>query len=361
MRSRARERRLDERADRAAADLTRPVDVERAHRRRRQRRARSGTRAPCARRRASRRRRSSAPRRRSRSSSRAPRRTLNACWPKTSLVEKSTTRSTVSLRRERRLEHVVRADHVHAHRPHGALEHRVHAGDRRAVDDVRRAGERSPRAASASSTSPCDEREVRVVGERRAAERVAVEVVDGDDLVVVDEPPRERRADESRAAGDDDALSAQSHAGESMTARSRATLGACAESPSSRSASSHSSPARRVHGGHVGRRRRFASATGRTAPAPSPTRSGRCGASPARGSLPRPARACTKLGAGGAKLVRATPAGHRLHGDLRRPAARAGRRDGRGKARVGDAQPHERLRDQPLGSGLARGSCRRAA
>ena len=32
--------------------------------------------------------------------------------------------------------------------------------------------------------------EVRVVGERRAAERVAVEVVDGDDLVLVDEPAR---------------------------------------------------------------------------------------------------------------------------------------------------------------------------
>ena len=59
-----------------------------------------------------------------------------------------------------------------------------------------------------------DEPEVRVLGEARAAERVAVEVVDGDDLVVVDEPPRERRPDEARAARDDDALSAQGHAGE---------------------------------------------------------------------------------------------------------------------------------------------------
>ena len=46
------------------------------------------------------------------------------------------------------------------------------------------------------------EREIRMVRERRAAERVAMEVVDGDDLVVVDEAPRERRPDESRAARD---------------------------------------------------------------------------------------------------------------------------------------------------------------
>ena len=68
-----------------------------------------------------------------------PSATWKACAPKTSLVEKSTKRSSVSLRRERGLEHVVGADHVHAHRPHRALEHGVDAGDRRAVDDVRRA------------------------------------------------------------------------------------------------------------------------------------------------------------------------------------------------------------------------------
>ncbi len=59
---------------------------------------------------------------------------------------------------------------------------------------------------------PLDEREVRMLGEGRAAERVAVEVVERDDLVLVDEPARERRADEAGAARDDDALSAQSHA-----------------------------------------------------------------------------------------------------------------------------------------------------
>ena len=120
---------------------------------------------------------------------------------------------------ECRLEHVVRPDHVHAHRPYGARKNRVHTGDSRAVNDVGRAGKRVRELAGVEHVA-FDEREVRVVCERRAAERVAVEVVDGDDLVVVDEPPRERRPDESRAAGDDDALSAQSHAGESRRARS---------------------------------------------------------------------------------------------------------------------------------------------
>ena len=84
---------------------------------------------------------------------RGPRRRLNACVPKTSLVEKSTKPLERVLRRERRLEHVVGADHVHAHRPHRALEHGVDAGDRGAVDDVRRAA-RELVDASASSTSP---------------------------------------------------------------------------------------------------------------------------------------------------------------------------------------------------------------
>ena len=59
---------------------------------------------------------------------------------------------------------------------------------------------------------PLDELEVRVLRERRPAQRVAVEVVQGDDLVLVDEAASERRADEPRAAGDDDPLSAQRHA-----------------------------------------------------------------------------------------------------------------------------------------------------
>ena len=55
-----------------------------------------------------------------------------------------------------------------------------------------------------------------------ARERVAVEVVEGDDLVVVDEPPRERRADEAGAAGDQDPLAAQRHAA-SLAARYAST------------------------------------------------------------------------------------------------------------------------------------------
>ena len=68
-----------------------------------------------------------------------PSSTLKACVPKTSLVEKSTKRSSVSIVASRRLERVVGADHVHAHRPHRALDDGVDAGDRGAVDDVRRA------------------------------------------------------------------------------------------------------------------------------------------------------------------------------------------------------------------------------
>ena len=59
--------------------------------------------------------------------------------PNTSLVEKSMKRSIVSIVAERRLERVVGADDVDAHRAHRALDHGVDAGDRGAVDDVRRA------------------------------------------------------------------------------------------------------------------------------------------------------------------------------------------------------------------------------
>ena len=45
-----------------------------------------------------------------------------------------------------------------------------------------------------------------------ARERVTVEVVDGDDLVVVDELARERRRDEAGAAGDEDPLALERHA-----------------------------------------------------------------------------------------------------------------------------------------------------
>ena len=58
-----------------------------------------------------------------------------------------------------------------------------------------------------------DQLEVRVVGEVEPAQRVAVEVVERDDRVAIDELARERRADEAGAAGDEDPLSLE-HRGE---------------------------------------------------------------------------------------------------------------------------------------------------
>ena len=56
------------------------------------------------------------------------------------------------------------------------------------------------------------EAEVRMLAEVGARERVAVEVVERDHLVRVDEPAGERRPDEAGAAGDQDPLAAQRHA-----------------------------------------------------------------------------------------------------------------------------------------------------
>ena len=71
---------------------------------------------------------------------------------------------------------------------------------------------------TASSREPVEvedvalgEVEVRVVGEVGPGERVAMEVVDRDDLVGVDEPRCEGRSDEPSATGDEDPLSRQGH------------------------------------------------------------------------------------------------------------------------------------------------------
>ena len=136
--------------------------------------------------------------------------------PKTSLVEKSMNRSTLSRVRDRRLQHVVGADDVHAHRPHRALEHGVDAGDRGAVDDVRRAPRQLVHRVEIEDVRLL-EREVRVVGEIRARECVPMQVVGGHDLVFVDQAARERRADESGAAGDEDPLALE-HDGECIDA-----------------------------------------------------------------------------------------------------------------------------------------------
>ena len=108
-------------------------------------------------------------------------------------------------RPDRGLEHVVGADHVHAHRSHRALEHGVDAGDRGAMDDVGRPARELVHGVRVEHVRLV-EGEVRMLGERRARERVAMEVVGRDDLVLVDEAARERRADEAGAAGDEDSL-----------------------------------------------------------------------------------------------------------------------------------------------------------
>ena len=56
------------------------------------------------------------------------------------------------------------------------------------------------------------EAEVGMLGERGALEGVAMEVVEGDDLVRVDEAPREGRPDEPGTARDHDPFTGQRHA-----------------------------------------------------------------------------------------------------------------------------------------------------
>ena len=185
MRFVARERRLDERADRAAADLAGPEDVERVHRHRRELQLvvvgvrhvlacelRDGVRP-------------------ARLADRADRGDL-ALGDVVGVGTEDLARREVdealegALRRERGLEGVVGADHVHAHHPHRALEHRLDARDRGAVHEVRGAGGELLQPLAVEDVRLV-EREVRMRREVGAGEGVAVEVVDGDDLVAVDE------------------------------------------------------------------------------------------------------------------------------------------------------------------------------
>ena len=114
--------------------------------------------------------------------------------------------------RERGLERVVRSDHVDAHGSHGAREHGVDPGDPCGVDDVGapRHELRQPREVEHVTL---DEAKARVLLELGARQRVAVKVVERDDLVLVDESPSQRRADEAGAARDQHALPLQWHAG----------------------------------------------------------------------------------------------------------------------------------------------------
>ena len=181
----AGERGLDEGADRTAALLARAEDVERVHRHARQaelvvvgvrhvlaRELRDGVRP-------------------ARLADRADRRDLALLDAERVGAEHLARREVDEplerlLRLERRLEHVVGADHVHPHRPHRALADGVDPGDRRAVNDVRRTARQLLDELRVEDVALV-EAEVRVLGEVGAAARVAVEVVERDDLVRVDE------------------------------------------------------------------------------------------------------------------------------------------------------------------------------
>jgi len=89
-------------------------------------------------------------------------------------------------RRLRRFEHVVRPDQIYPHRAHRAVEHSVDAGDRGAVDDVCRALREVAHELRVEDVALM-QREVRVVGEVGPRQRVAMEIVERDHLVGVDE------------------------------------------------------------------------------------------------------------------------------------------------------------------------------
>ena len=223
---------------------------------------------------------------------------------------------------ERSLERVVGADHVHAHRPHRALEHGLDAGDRRAVDEVRGAAGELLQPLAVEHVGLV-EREVRVRGEVGAGQRVAVEVVHRDDLVAVDELAGERRRDEAGAAGDQDPLTLE-HAAEAYVRSGRG---------------------RRGPGGGRRERSRPRRAPRRAAP---PRRRGRSGRAATRAS----GRRGRARGRDRARRAPRRPGGRTPR---RRAAGRPGRRRG------GAARPRARSRPRSRTSGAARGRGRRRA
>ena len=288
--------RLDEGADRAAADLPGPEDVERAHgdggkaelgvvgvRHVLAGELRDGVRP-------------------ARLAHRADRRDLPFADVERVLAEDLARRELDhpldrALRRQRCLERVVGADHVHAHRAHGAREHGVDAGDPGRVDDVRHALRRLGQAGQVEHVA-LDEVEVGVVAEVGPGERVAMEVVEREHVVRVDEPPRERRPDEAGAAGDQDLLAAQSHA---------ASVAAYPEGHASRRPARH---------GHRHRRRGAGERVQRDDRPQDHLPGGRvdcarfftlrCGTR-STGTVPRPAVACSRLRTLGESAFRPTP------------------------------------------------------
>ena len=138
------------------------------------------------------------------------------------------------------------------------------------------------------------EGEVRVLGQRRAGERVAVEIVCRDDLVSVDEAAGKRRSDEPGATGDEDPLALE-HAA-SVSPRYRVT----------RCGSGSSSPSLAVVVGLWRRSLELGDVTSTDSADEVLVGSGRGTAemqrwtlrcAPAAGTLPTPARACVRLNA----------------------------------------------------------------
>ena len=182
--------------------------------------------------------------------------------------------------------------------------------------------------ASRSSTSACWNVKFGWSASVRARERVAMEVVGGDDLVLVDEAARERRADESGAAGDEDSL-ALKHDGECIDAllfgpkcelQSLLPLCIAVVGCGAGSAARTAAPARtdlKITVWPDGRGEGDAK-----------TYTLRC--APAAGTLPKLATACSKLG-----RCRG-PSGRfprrRVHRAVRRPAAGARHRQFKGRS-----------------------------
>ena len=104
------------------------------------------------------------------------------------------------------LENIRRAYHVDPHRSRRALDDRVDAGNRCRVNDNVRASHAILKPLAVEHVAP-DDRQVHVPAVARARERVAVEVVVDDDLVLLDQPGDKAARDEARAARHEDRLS----------------------------------------------------------------------------------------------------------------------------------------------------------
>src|SRR5205823_10852621 len=126
--------------------------------------------------------------------------------------------------------------------------HRVDTGDRRTMDDVGGTVRELAHRVCIEHIGLV-QREVRVVTEIGGREGVAVKVVERDDLVLLDDPAPERRRDETGAAGDEDALSLQSHDGESSLSPCRETSAPGSMQPQAPTRSSWTAYGRSCSGG----------------------------------------------------------------------------------------------------------------